>query len=174
MFGAGGEEALARVDAAIAKTLSGNYRVEEIADPRNAYYDLSYLDQVIWKYGDTEVHDVYKADGLSHSYTQKPDNDFFGDWLKRSWNTGTYDCYYFPADYSVISEDEITFALSSSQNFHYVTLYTYRFDEQGNLTEILRRSSDAFSSGYTTRYVITDTPESEIQAWVEQVEAARS
>ena len=174
VFGAGGEEALARVDAAIAKTLSGNYRVEEIADPRNAYYDLSYLDQVIWKYGDTEVHDVYKADGLSHSYTQKPDNDFFGDWLKRSWNTGTYDCYYFPADYSVISEDEITFALSSSQNFHYVTLYTYRFDEQGNLTEILRRSSDAFSSGYTTRYVITDTPESEIQAWVEQVEAARS
>lgn len=174
VFGAGGEEALARVDAAIAKTLSGNYRVEEIADPRNAYYDLSYLDQVIWKYGDTEVHDVYKADGLSHSYTQKPNNDFFGDWLKRSWYNDTYDCYYFPADYSVISEDEITFALSSSQNFHYVTLYTYRFDEQGNLTEILRRSSDAFSSGYTTRYVITDTPESEIQAWVEQVEAARS
>lgn len=174
VFGAGGEEALARVDAAIAKTLSGNYRVEEIADPRNAYYDLSYLDQVIWKYGDTEVHDVYKADGLSHSYTQKPNNDFFGDWLKRSWYNDTYDCYYFPADYSVISEDEITFALSSSQNFHYVTLYTYRFDEQGNLTEILRRSSDAFSSGYTTRYVITDTPESEIQAWVEQVEAAKS
>lgn len=174
VFGAGGEEALARVDAAIAKTLSGNYRVEEIADPRNAYYDLSYLDQVIWKYGDTEVHDVYKADGLSHSYTQKPNNDFFGDWLKRSWYNDTYDCYYFPADYSVISENEITFALSSSQNFHYVTLYTYRFDEQGNLTEILRRSSDAFSSGYTTRYVITDTPESEIQAWVEQVEAARS
>ena len=174
VFGAGGEEALARVDAAIAKTLSGNYRVEEITDPRNAYYDLSYLNQVIWKYGDTEVHDVYKADGLSHSYTQKPNNDFFGDWLKRSWYNDTYDCYYFPADYSVISENEITFALSSSQNFHYVTLYTYRFDEQGNLTEILRRSSDAFSSGYTTRYVITDTPESEIQAWVEQVEAARS
>lgn len=174
VFGVGAEEALARVDAAIEKTLSGNYRVEQIADPRNAYYDLSYLDQVIWKYGDTEVHDVYKADGLSHSYTQKPDNDFFGDWLKRSWNTGTYDCYYFPADYSVISEDEITFALSSSQNFHYVTLYTYRFDGQGNLTEILRRSSDAFWNGYTTRYVITDTPESEIQAWVEQVEAAKS
>lgn len=174
VFGAGGEEALARVDAAIAKTLSGNYRVEKIADPRNAYYDLSYLDQVIWKYGDTEVHDVYKADGLSHSYTQKPNNDFFGDWLKRSWYNDTYDCYYFPADYSVISEDEITFALSSSQNFHYVTLYTYRFDEQGNLTEILRRSSDAFWNGYTTRYVITDTPESEIQAWVEQVEAAKS
>ena len=174
VFGAGGEEALARVDAAIAKTLSGNYRVEEITDPRNAYYDLSYLNQVIWKYGDTEVHDVYKADGLSHSYTEKPNNDFFGDWLKRSWYNDTYDCYYFPADYSVISENEITFALSSSQNFHYVTLYTYRFDEQGNLTEILRRSSDAFSSGYTTRYVITDTPESEIQAWVEQVEAAKS
>lgn len=174
VFGVGGEDAIARVDAAIAKVLSGNYRVEKIADPRNAYYDESYLDQVIWKYGDTEVHDVYRADGLSHSYTQKPDNDFFGDWLKRSWNNDTYDCYYFPADYSVISDEEITFALSGSQIYHYVTLYTYRFDEQGNLTEILRRSSDAFSSGYTTRYVITDTPESEIRAWVEQVEAAQS
>ena len=174
VFGVGAEEALAKVDAAIEKTLSGNYRVEKIADPGNAYYDESYLDQVIWKYGDTEVHDVYRTDGLSHSYTQKPDNDFFGDWTKRSWYNDTYDCYYFPVDYSVISDEEITFALSSSQDYHYVTLYTYRFDEQGNLTEILRRSSDAFSSGFTTRYVITDTPESEIRAWVEQVEAAQS
>ena len=174
MFGVGAEEAVARVDAAIAKTLNGNYRVEEIADPRNPYYDVSYLNQVIWKYGDTEVHDVYRATGLSHSYTQKPDNDFFGDWTKRSWYNDEYDCYYFPADYSVISDEEITFALSGSQNFHYVTLYTYRFDEQGNLTEILRRSSDSFSNGYTTHYVITDTPESEIQAWVEQVAAAQS
>ncbi|MCI5486284.1 MAG: M56 family metallopeptidase [Clostridiales bacterium] len=174
VFGVGAEEALARVDSAIERTLNGNYRVEKIADPRNAYYDERYLDQVIWKYGDTEVHDVYKSNGLSHSYTQKPDNMFFGDWLKRSWYTDTYDCYYFPADYSVISDEEITFALSSSQINHFVTLYTYRFDEQGNLTEVIKRSSDSFWNGYTTHYVITQTPESEIQAWVEQVEAAKS
>lgn len=171
MFGAGAEEALARVDAAIEKTLNGSYRVERIVDPGNIYYDAAYLYEVIWKYGDTEVHDIYKADGLSHSYTNKPDNMFYGDWLKRSWYTDTYDCYYFPADYSVISDEEITFALSGSQINHFVTLYTYRFDEQGNLTEVIKRSSDSFWNGYTTRYVITQTPESEIQAWVEQVAA---
>ena len=171
VFGLGAEEAIARVDAAIAKTMSGNYRVEQIADPGNPYHDVSYLSEVIWKYGDTEVHDIYRANGLSHSYTNKPDNMFFGDWTKRSWNNEEYDCYYFPADYSVISEDEITFALSGSQDFHHVTLYTYRFDEQGNLTEIIKTIRDALWNGYTTRYVITQTPESEIQAWVEQVAA---
>ena len=171
MFGVGAEEAIARVDAAIEKVLSGSYRVEEIADPRNPYYDVSYRSEVIWKYGDMEVHDIYRADGLSHSYTQKPDNDFFGDWTKRSWYNDEYDCYYFPADYSVISEEEITFALSGSQINHFVTLYTYRFDEAGDLTEITKKYIDDLWNNYTIRYVITDTPESEIQAWVEQVAA---
>lgn len=171
VFGAGGEEAISRVDAAIQKVLSGNYRVEEIADPQNPYYDVSYRSEVIWKYGDTEVHDIYRADGLSHSYTQKPDNDFFGDWTKRSWYNDEYDCYYFPADYSVISEEEITFALSGSQINHFVSLYTYRFDEAGNLTEITQKYIDDLWNNYTIRYVITDTPESEIQAWVESVAA---
>ena len=174
VFGAGAEEAIARVDAAIAKIMSGNYRVEQIADPGNPYYDVSYLSEVIWKYGDTEVHDIYRADGLSHSYAQKPDNMFFGDWTKRSWNNEEYDCYYFPADYSVISDQEITFALSGSQDFHHVTLYTYRFDEAGNLAEISKTIRDALWNGYTIHYVLTDTPESEIQAWVEQVKAAQS
>lgn len=173
VFGVGAEAALARVDAAIAKTMSDSYRVEQIADPRNPYYDVSYLSEVIWKYDDTEVHDIYRADGLSHSYAQKPDNMFFGDWTKRSWNNEEYDCYYFPADYSVISDEEITFALSGSQDFHHVTLYTYRFDQQGNLTEIIKIIRDALWDGYTTHYFLTDTPESEIQAWVEQVNAAQ-
>lgn len=171
VFGAGGEEAISRVDAAIQKVLSGNYRVEEIADPQNPYYDVSYRSEVIWKYGDTEVHDIYRADGLSHSYSQKPDNDFFGDWTKRSWYNDEYDCYYFPADYSVISEEEITFALSGSQINHFVSLYTYRFDEAGNLREITQKYIDDLWNNYTIRYVITDTPESEIQAWVESVAA---
>lgn len=171
VFGVGAEEAIARVDAAIQKVLSGSYRVERLVDPGNPYTDNSYLDEVIWKYGDTEVHDIYKADGLSHSYTQKPDNIFYGDWLKRSFLNDTYDCYYFPADYSVISDEEITFALSSSQINHIVTLYTYRFDETGALTEIIKKRSDNFWYNYTTRYVITDTPEGEIEAWVEKVAA---
>ena len=171
VFGEGAEEALARVDAAIEKTLNGSYRVEWIVDPGNTYYDETCLYEVIWKYGDTEVRDIYEGGSLARSYTQKPDNMFYGDWTKRSWYNDSYDCYYFPADYSVISDEEITFALSLSQINHYIILYTYRFDEQGNLTEVIKRSSDSFRNGYTTRYVITQTPESEIQAWVEQVAA---
>lgn len=174
MFGASAEEAVARVDAAIAKILNGSYRVERITDPGNAYYDVSYLNEVIWKFGDLEVHDVYRTDGLSHSYINQPDDMFFGDWTKRSWQNDDYVCYYFPADYSVITDEEITFALSDSQINHSVTLFTYRFDEQGNLTEIIRKNFDTFRNGYTTRYVRTDTPESEIQAWVEQVATAKS
>lgn len=171
VFGEGGQEALARVDAAIEKVLAGNYRVERIVDPGTPYCDSSYLYEVIWKYGDAEAHDIYKADGLSHSYIQKPDNMFYCDWVARSFDNEEYDCYYFPADYSVISDREITFALSGSQTSHFVTLYTYRFDEAGNLTEIIRKSTDDVWNNYTTRYVITDTPESEIQAWVEKVAA---
>lgn len=174
IFGVGAEEAIARVDAAIEQVLNGNYRVEWFVDPGNPYHNSSDLLEVIWKYGDTEVRDVYEAGGLARSYTQKPDNMFYGDWTKRSWYNDSYDCYYFPADYSVISDEEITFALSGSQINHFVTLYTYRFDEQGNLMEIIKKRSDAEWDNYTTRYVITQTPESEIQAWVEQVEAAKS
>lgn len=174
VFGVGAEEALARVDAAIEKTLNGSYRVEQIVDPGNTYYDEACLYEVIWKYGDTEVHDVYEGGSLARSYTQKPDNMFYGDWTKRSWYNDAYDCYYFPADYSVISDQEITFALSLSQINHYVTIFTYRFDEAGDLTEITKKYIDDLWNNHTIRYVITDTPESEIQAWVEQVAAAQS
>ena len=74
----------------------------------------------------------------------------------------------------VAVDQEITFALSGSQDFHHVTLYTYRFDEAGNLTEIIRTIRDALWNGYTTHYYLTDTPESEMKAWVEQVKAAQS
>ena len=176
VFGAGGEEAIARVDAAIDRVLSGNYRVERIVDPHIPYCDASHLYEVIWKYGDTEVHDIYKADGLFHSYTNTPGGFGYEDWVRRSYDNDEYDCYYFPADYSLISDQEITFVLGFSQNSwdNFVTIYTYRFDEQGNLTEIIRKNCDYTWNDYTTRYVITDTPESEIQAWVEQVAAAQS
>ena len=86
-----------------------------------------------------------------------------------------YVCYYFPADYSVISDREISFARSSSQNSSYLRFFTYRFDEAGNLTEIVIKRIDPFVYGdgniSITHYIITDTPESEIQSWVEQVAA---
>ncbi len=178
VFGEGGEEALARVDAAIEKLQSGSYRVEQYFDNGAAYNasetpyaDCSYLREVIWKYGDTQVEDYYGAEGLRHSCAVQPDGFGYGDWVKRVLFNDDYVCYYFPADYSIISDREISFFMAYSQNSVYRSFYTYRFDEAGNLTEILTRSSDPYSSTFITRYVITDTPESEIQAWVEQVAA---
>lgn len=46
-------------------------------------------------------------------------------------------------------------------------LLTYRFDENGDLTEVIQESRGSMWDGYVTRWVITDTPESDIQAWVE-------
>ena len=85
----------------------------------------------------------------------------------------SYMTIYFPAGYSIISDHEITLVHSYSQNAVYnpCTIYTYRFDEAGNLTEIQTISMDFMWSGHVTRYVVTDTPESEIQSWVEAKKA---
>ena len=80
-----------------------------------------------------------------------------------------YDSIYFPAGYGLISEREITLAYSYSQDAadNPCRLYTYCFDEAGNLIEIQKQAMDSMWGGYVTKYVVTETPESEIQAWIE-------
>lgn len=174
VFGEGSEEALARVDAAIEKIQSGNYRVEKYESSYSAYEDGFHMTEVDWKYGDTMVIDFYNnAGGYSHSAVQGPDGIFYGLWLKRSFYESEYDSIYFPQGYGLISDREIRLAYSYSQNAaeNPCTLYTYRFDENGNLTEIEQENCDGMWGGYVTRYVVTDTPESEIWAWVEAKQA---
>jgi len=170
VFGEGGEEALARVDAAIEKLQSGNYRVEELNSSYSSYGDSYHMATVIWKYGDTMVTDYYNdVEKYSHSSVADGPDDFgYGDWLKRTYYPSEYDSIYFPAGYGLISEREIRLAYSYSMDSaaNPCTLYTYRFDEQGNLTELMRESCGGMWDGYVTHYFVTDTPESEIQAWV--------
>ena len=54
-----------------------------------------------------------------------------------------------------------------------LTLRVIPFDENGNLTEILEESLDSMWHGYVTHYIVTDTPETEIKAWVEAKKAAQ-
>ena len=169
VFGEGGEEALARVDAAIEKLQSGNYRVEQYESSYSSYEDRERMTEVLWKYGNTMVEDFYnKVESYSHSAVTQPGDFGYGDWLKRSYFESEYDSIYFPAGYGLISDREIRLVYSYSQDAadNPCTLFTYRFDENGNLTEIDRESCDSMWAGYVTRYVVTDTPESEIQAWV--------
>lgn len=136
------------------------------------------LTRVILKYGDMEVTEYYKQGVYSHcSYDTPEDGWFYQTWLKRGDDTAGYGSIYFPTGYGVISDREIRFGQSynSSSWNNPCSLYTYRFDENGNITEIQRELPDSmlYSPGslphkYVTRYVITDTPESEIQATVQQ------
>ena len=174
IFGEGGEEALARVDAAIEKIQTENYRVEKYESSYSAYGDDFRMTAVIWKYGNTMVQDYYnKVEDYSHSVVDEPGGMFYGEWLKRTHFPSEYDSIYFPAGYSVISDKEIRFAFSYSQNAldNPCRLYTYRFDENGNLIEILHESCDGMWGGYVTKYVVTETQESEIQTWVESKKA---
>ena len=174
IFGEGGEDAIARVDGAIARLQAGNYRVEKHTSSVWDYCPDTQMTEVIWKYGDTMVEDFYnKAGSYSHSWVGHPGDSLYGTWFKRSWSSGDYDCIYFAEGYSVISDREIRFGQSYSQTSsdNPVTLYTYRFDENGNLTDILYERCGGLWNGFVTHYVITDTPESEIKAWVEEQQA---
>lgn len=177
VFGKGGQEALNRVDAALARLGQNAYRVEQWYGPHNEYGTADSLTAVYWHYADTEVWDVYKQEQYSHSVAMKPEDDwFYGDWMKRSFNNEAYDCMYFPEGDSVISDDEITFAQSYSRTgwTDTTTVYTYRFNAAGEICEIITCYTNNGIPGGYVRYVVTDAPEAEIRAWVEQKMAERN
>ena len=174
IHGEGGEEALARVDAAIEALKQKGFRMERYTEQSNGYFHAEDMDEVIWRYDGAEVYDFYKSTGYSHSILEKAASDVMYEiWCERSYGREDYESYYFSKDYSVISDREISFAYSYSQETSYdpIRLYTYLFDEDGSLREI--RESYRSQSGWLggSRYVVTDTPESEIKAWVEKVKA---
>ena len=174
ILGEGGEEAVARVDAAIAALQAGNYRVEKYISSYSPYGDVEWMSQVIWKYGETMVTDYYNdAEEYSHSIVDHPGDFSYGDWLERTTFPSEYDSIYFPVGYSKISDEEIRFLFSFGQNSLYnpCKMFTYRFDGAGNLIEILFQylDSDMWSNS-VTRYVVTNTPDSEIAAWVQEQE----
>lgn len=177
IFGEGGEEALARVDAAIEKLQSGNYKVETYSSGYSIYDAQYRMTEVQWKYGSTMVRDFYNdVERYSHSCVDEPGSFGYGDWLERSHYESEYDSIYFPAGYGLISDREIRLAYSYSQNTveNPCTLYTYRFDDDGNLTEIQQEGVDSIWGGYVIRYVVTDTQDAEIQAWVEAKKAEQN
>ena len=174
VFGDGAEAALARVDKAIEKLEQSNYRVEKYDYGYSDYDTRARLTDVFWKYGSTMMQDYYNdVEKYSHSSMKEPDDSLYGYWMKRTAYPSEYDSVYFPEGYSIISDREIQLVFSYSQDAAYnpCRIYTYRFDEAGNLIEIETMDMDNIWAGRVTRYVVTDTPESEIQAWVEAKKA---
>ncbi len=179
IHGEGIEEALARVDAAIEALKQKGFRMEKYYENGSGYHSKYYsseeLAEVIWRCDGTEVYDFYDSTGYKHSIAEFGESDvMYETWCRRSYGNEERESYYFSKDYNVISDREISFAHSFSQqsSFDPIRIYTYLFDEDGMLREIREgyRSSDG-QARYSARYVVTDTPESEIKTWVEKVKA---
>ena len=176
IHGKGAEEALARVDAAIEALKQKGFRMEMYQVYSTDYFSAEDLHEVIWRDGGTEAYDIYGSTGYRHSFTETADSPvMFESWCERSYGNENRESYYFSKDYNVISDREISFAYSYSQESSTdpIRIYTYLFDEDGGLREI--QTTYRWQSGWrtATRYVVTDTPESEIKAWVEKVKSGQ-
>lgn len=164
IHGAGAEEAMARVDAAIAKLKTASYHVKK-TEGYPEHGELVQSEEILQYGGDLAVA-IYNEGTYSHCFVESGDDRLWDGWYNYSYYPGPYDSFYFPEGQSVISDNEITFLYSSSQAFedNPLTRCTYRFDKQGNITEIER---EGFGWGaYVVRYTFLDTPESEIQQTV--------
>lgn len=177
IHGDGAEEALARVDAAIEALKQKGFRMEMYQVYSTDYFSAEDLHEVIWRDGGTEAYDIYGSTGYRHSFTETADSPvMFESWCERSYGNENRESYYFSKDYNVISDREISFAYSYSQESSTdpIRIYTYLFDEDGALREIheaYRFNDGGWNRG--VRYVVTDTPESEIKAWVEKVKSGQ-
>lgn len=177
IHGEGTEEALARVDAAIEALKQKGFRMEQYSIDGNEYYHSEDLQKVIWRDGGTEAYDIYGSTGYRHSFTETADSPvMFESWCERSYGNENRESYYISKDYNVISDREISLAYSYSQESSSdpIRIYTYLFDEDGALREIheaYRSNGGGWNRG--VRYVVTDTPESEIKAWVEKVKSGQ-
>lgn len=177
IHGEGAEEALARVDAAIEALKQKGFRMEQYSIDGNEYYHCEDLQKVIWRDGGTEAYDIYGSTGYRHSFTETADSPvMFESWCERSYGNENRESYYISKDYNVISDREISLAYSYSQESSSdpIRIYTYLFDEDGALREIheaYRSNGGGWNRG--VRYVVTDTPESEIKAWVEKVKSGQ-
>ncbi len=176
VHGKGAEEALARVDAAIEALKQKGFRMEMYQVYSTDYFSAEDLHEVIWRDGGTEAYDIYGSTGYRHSFTETADSQvMFENWCERSYGNENRESYYISKDYNVISDREISFAHSYSQESSNdpICIYTYLFDEDGGLREI--QTTYRSQSGWrtATRYVVTDTPESEIKAWVEKVKSGQ-
>ena len=176
IHGKGAEEALARVDAAIEALKQKGFRMEMYQVYSTDYFAAEDLQQVIWRDGGTEAYDIYGSTGYRHSFTETADSQvMFESWCERSYGNENRESYYISKDYNVISDREISLAYSYSQESSTdpIRIYTYLFDEDGGLREI--QTTYRSQSGWrtATRYVVTDTPESEIKAWVEKVKSGQ-
>lgn len=167
IYGDGAEAAIARVDAAIAKLKSGPYHAKQFS--RHGGTDT--LTEEYWAVGEDMATSFYNnAGSYSHSIVESGEDRLWANWCNYDTSRQPYYSIYFPEGESVISDREISFLYSFSSNAWCNPLYryTYRFDEQGNLTELewyfVQDGPEA-----TIRYCLEPTTETEVQEKLQQL-----
>lgn len=167
IYGDGAEAAIARVDAAIAKLKSGPYHAKQFS--RHGGDDC--LTEEYWSMGENMAVCFYNdAGSYSHSIVDSGEDRLWADWCDYDTSRQPYYSIYFPEGESVISDREISFLYSFSSNAWCNPLYryTYRSDEQGNLTELewyfVQDGPEA-----TIRYCLEPTTETEVQEKLQQL-----
>lgn len=167
IYGDGAEAAIARVDTAIAKLKSGPYHAKQFS--RHGGDDC--LTEEYWSMGEDMAVCFYNdAGSYSHSIVDSGEDRLWANWCDYDTSRQPYYSIYFPEGESVISDREISFLYSFSSNAWCNPLYryTYRFDEQGNLTELewyfVQDGPEA-----TIRYCLEPTTETEVQEKLQQL-----
>ena len=167
IYGDGAEAAIARVDAAIAKLKSGPYHAKQFS--RHSGDDC--ITKEYWSMGEDMAVCFYNdAGSYSHSIVDSGEDRLWADWCDYDTSRQPYYSIYFPEGESVISDREISFLYSFSSNAWCNPLYryTYRFDEQGNLTE-LEWYFVQDGPETTIRYCLEPTTETEVQEKLQQL-----
>lgn len=167
IYGDGAEAAIARVDAAIAKLKSGPYHAKQFS--RHGGDDC--ITEEYWSMGEDMAVCFYNdAGSYSHSIVESGEDRLWANWCNYDTSRQPYYSIYFPEGESIISDREISFLYSFSSNAWCNPLYryTYRFDEQGNLTELewyfVQDGPEA-----TIRYCLEPTTETEVQEKLQQL-----
>lgn len=167
IYGDGAEAAIARVDAAIAKLKSGPYHAKQFS--RHGGDDC--ITEEYWSMGEDMAVCFYNdAGSYSHSIVDSGEDRLWANWCDYDTSRQPYYSIYFPEGESVISDREISFLYGFSSNAWCNPLYryTYRFDEQGNLTELewyfVQDGPEA-----TIRYCLEPTTETEVQEKLQQL-----
>lgn len=167
IYGDGAEAAIARVDAAIAKLKSGPYHAKQFS--RHSGDDC--ITKEYWSMGEDMAVCFYNdAGSYSHSIVDSGEDRLWANWCDYDISRQPYYSIYFPEGESIISDREISFLYGFSSNAWCNPLYryTYRFDEQGNLTELewyfVQDGPEA-----TIRYCLEPTTETEVQEKLQQL-----
>lgn len=167
IYGDGAEAAIARVDAAIAKLKSGPYHAKQFS--RHGGDDC--LTEEYWSMGEDMAVCFYNdAGSYSHSIVESGEDRLWANWCNYDTSRQPYYSIYFPEGESIISDREISFLYSFSSNAWCNPLYryTYRFNEQGNLTE-LEWYFVQDGPETTIRYCLEPTTETEVQEKLQQL-----